>query len=45
MRAPAVPSNTASRHSRFSGKIGGIGITSGTGVDSATASFRSADDC
>jgi hypothetical protein len=42
MRAPAVPSNTASRHSRFSGKIGGIGITSGTGVARMTSFGRSA---
>jgi hypothetical protein len=37
----AAPSSTASRHSRLSGRIGGIGTTSGAAVGSATASLRS----
>src|SRR5262249_8502593 len=39
--APAVPSRTASRHSRFSGRMGGMGTTVGSGVAGATASLRS----
>src|SRR5215468_1614753 len=39
--APAVPSRTASRHSRFKGRMGGMGTTVGSGVAGATASLRS----
>src|SRR5215470_3879740 len=39
--APAVPSRTASRHSRFNGRMGGMGTTVGSGVAGATASLRS----
>ena len=36
-----LPSKTASRHSFFSGRTGGIGETSGAAVGSAIASLRS----
>lgn len=38
---PPAASSTASRHSRLSGRIGGIGAVSGAGVGAATISTRS----